>query len=361
MNPGLKYNNKRNFIWVDYIKGVACLFIVFVHFNNRFSAPAFSNIFAAGGRGVDVFFIISGFLTMISLNNKKDGETLIAWYRKRIVRLAPLYYIAIILSLIVFRSSGGGVEYWLGSQKKVTITNILAHFMFLHGLNPYYADSIIGVEWYIGILVLLYAVSPLIHKYITSLKRAIIFFFISYISSKVFVKVLLALIVGNAEIPDLYLWEHYIRSFSLFAMLPVYAIGILFFYLNQNHNVREFFENKIFRNVALVGSVIIFLFACNILLINRSEIWWLGFVLIFLSLNSAKALIGQKIFTVIGKYSYGIYLFHYSIVSKWNMYDVRYSIISWVFGLSVVVISAFLLSIFFTYLEKGIVMNFKCR
>ena len=118
MNPGLKYNNKRNFIWVDYIKGVACLFIVFVHFNNRFSAPAFSNIFAAGGRGVDVFFIISGFLTMISLNNKKDGETLIAWYRKRIVRLAPLYYIAIILSLIVFRSSGRGVEYWLGSQKK---------------------------------------------------------------------------------------------------------------------------------------------------------------------------------------------------------------------------------------------------
>ena len=88
----------------------------------------------------------------------------------------PLYYIAIIIGLYVY---GFGSRYYLGSHNGISILNIVFHFFFLHGLSPYYVNSIIGVEWYIGVLFILYLISPFIYNKIKSLENAVFLFGVS--------------------------------------------------------------------------------------------------------------------------------------------------------------------------------------
>lgn len=145
--------------WLDSLKGIAILSVVCVHNGVEGLESNISHqIISQMGSGVQLFFIISGYLAYFSLENyMKDREQTIweavKWVILKIIRLMPLYYLSIILSLLL---NGTGGRYWLGSLPQITGTNIIFHFLFLHGLNPYYVNSIIGggmVYWFAGLYV----------------------------------------------------------------------------------------------------------------------------------------------------------------------------------------------------------------
>lgn len=89
---------------VQYLRGIAAMMVVFHHARHEFGG-AMSVIF--GARGVEIFFVISGLVMMYSTRGgqlsagrplrERMGEAMLFW-KRRIVRVVPLYWIALFLS-----------------------------------------------------------------------------------------------------------------------------------------------------------------------------------------------------------------------------------------------------------------------
>lgn len=86
---------------LDGVRGVAILMVLFGHFyqNTWFNgslpkvAMVTGRVAGAGGWGVELFFVLSGFLiTGILLDTRESAGALRKFYTRRILRIFPLYY-----------------------------------------------------------------------------------------------------------------------------------------------------------------------------------------------------------------------------------------------------------------------------
>ena len=90
---------------LDALRGIAILFVTLHHFwpiSGPVSEYSFLTDFIhIGWMGVDLFFIISGFLICgILIDTKGDKNYLKNFYIRRTIRIFPLYYISIIILFI---------------------------------------------------------------------------------------------------------------------------------------------------------------------------------------------------------------------------------------------------------------------
>ena len=130
----------------------------------------------------------------------------------------PLYYVGMIVHLLVL----DGSSYWLGSLPGVSALNILSHVLFLHGFYPYFCNSILNVEWYIGVLAMLYIIAPLLHKYIKGLHQAVCVFLITLVLGNY-----LPLLENYSLIPDKYVWGNFVGNFNILAQAPAINFGVV--------------------------------------------------------------------------------------------------------------------------------------
>jgi exopolysaccharide production protein ExoZ len=91
---------------IQYLRGIAAMMVVFHHVRHVFGdVSGWTNF---GETGVDIFFVISGFIMayMTPLSRDKMADRLSDMRRfwlKRFIRIVPLYWIALPLSVVVLK------------------------------------------------------------------------------------------------------------------------------------------------------------------------------------------------------------------------------------------------------------------
>src|SRR5215472_16582843 len=83
---------------LDGVRGIAILLVIFHNESKIFPSLKLNSVFADGWMGVDLFFVLSGFLiTGILLDARGTEKYVVNFYARRCLRIWPLYF-----SLLVF-------------------------------------------------------------------------------------------------------------------------------------------------------------------------------------------------------------------------------------------------------------------
>lgn len=104
---------KREIVGIQYLRGIASVAVVFDHAAGMTAFPKYFGTMIAGGAllagkyGVDIFFVISGFIiTIVALKGKElvSVQTPKIFFLKRFVRIVPLMWVAV-LSYFLLRNA----------------------------------------------------------------------------------------------------------------------------------------------------------------------------------------------------------------------------------------------------------------
>jgi len=126
---------------VDSLRGIAALAVAWYHFTNGghlLTAGVLKSSGEFGWLGVEVFFVISGFIIPYSMFRsgyqlRSNGSTFIL---KRVIRLDPPYLLAIVMTIALAYASAA-VPAFRGSEPAFTGLQILSHFGYLTGSLGY--------------------------------------------------------------------------------------------------------------------------------------------------------------------------------------------------------------------------------
>jgi exopolysaccharide production protein ExoZ len=114
---------------IQYLRAIAALSIVFFHAKEQF--PGFQAVFPSNvsSGGVDIFFVISGFI-MVFITDKGDRDVpKFIW--NRIIRVAPLYWFYTLLTVFGYTIAAG-----LFRGGGLTFEHVILSMLFIPHYNP---------------------------------------------------------------------------------------------------------------------------------------------------------------------------------------------------------------------------------
>jgi peptidoglycan/LPS O-acetylase OafA/YrhL len=159
----------------DGLRGLAILLVCSGHY---FSVPGYGMVrlldgywFRLGWTGVDLFFVLSGFLIGGILQATRESERYFqTFYIRRGFRIIPLYYAWILLYLVLFTFGRGFLVARIGTMQGIDAP-ILAQFLFLQNLLPSLVTVIafwwFNTTWSLAVEEQFYLVAPLVVKYLS--------------------------------------------------------------------------------------------------------------------------------------------------------------------------------------------------
>jgi len=134
---------KKNLQLIQVLRGIASLLVVLFHITGNFSETYhqhwLGNIFLFGNSGVDIFFVLSGFI--ITYSNRQyitKPTSIIKFLKKRAIRVFPIYWVVItffIFLQIIFPT-------YYRTHYYLDIVNILNTYFLLLNHN-----MVNGVSW----------------------------------------------------------------------------------------------------------------------------------------------------------------------------------------------------------------------
>lgn len=308
---------QKRSISLDFIRALAIIFILVTHgagylVNNQM-VQIFSPYFASFGVGLFVF--LSGYVMYLSNKSFASNKEILIFYKKRILRIFPLYWIALLVFIIIF-----GVLMPIFAKSFVYSTdvmnfgvyNIIVHSLGLQILlSPAYATPILTL-YYVGLIVVFYLIYPFLIRFSNNIQE---FFLISMVPLIGFI-----VIRFFFNVIDDYFFKYYL----------IFILGIFYCYTvsSDNKNIKKFLilipiimgfslifdirniSNPYFGNSAIISDVINFA-AFDIVVISFCLIQF-EFSNLFIDDCTMKF---KNLISNIAFSSYAIYLFHRPILT----------------------------------------------
>jgi peptidoglycan/LPS O-acetylase OafA/YrhL len=137
----MSHSGSGRIIEIDTFRAWAILSVLFFHYFKEFF-PGGGSFFRFGWSGVDLFFVISGFVLYLQVirSYARGGKTDYARYlRNRALRIIPVYYASLFATVLLF------------GRDKLFTPGFLMHLSFLHIFDYKVAMSIQPLYWTLGV------------------------------------------------------------------------------------------------------------------------------------------------------------------------------------------------------------------
>lgn len=292
---------------LDGLRGLAILLVVIYH---NFG---FLHYFFFGWLGVDLFFVLSGFLiTDILLKTVEQPHYLRNFYMRRVLRIFPLYYLSLILFLILIPAlvSYFNVSYY--KEHQVWLWTYLQNWLYIFN-NPDKTNTL-NHYWSLAVEEQFYLVWPLVILLVRKYNRLLILLLMLLAAV-----ILLRLWIWNNHFPELSYFNLYtftridgicmgsmlallqrvsprfIKNYMPWVILSFAALNFVFYFINRGNQFS-------FPYLALIGySTFAMIFT---LLVNETV--------------SGETRIINQVFGIaplkfLGRISYGLYIFHWPV------------------------------------------------
>jgi peptidoglycan/LPS O-acetylase OafA/YrhL len=310
---------------INGTRGVAVLCVLFFHLEFF--------LFKGGFVGVDIFFVISGYLISKKIITKIQSSNFLfkEYFIRRLKRILPSYIFVITISFILI------IIIFIDTHYEYSIKEIFYSLFFLQ--NFYYWD----LSGYFG-LENLY--KPLLNTWSLAVELQFYFFFpflFMLLKRKIIILIIISLFFSVFYID---------RNFSYF-FLPTrffeFGVGILLFLFYQK-------KNEIQKNLY---SDFLFIFGISFLIISilyldsnkpfpgfYALIPCLGTAMIIISSKNSKYnyLLDNKFFNFFGNISYSLYLIHWPLIIFYKYFFIKINLN--IFDQTIV----FLFSVIFSYI-----------
>ena len=211
---------------IDGLRSLSIILVLFYHYEYYFLD---SNYFSGGYLGVDIFFVISGYLIfkIIYKEIKNNNFNYFIFLFKRARRILPVLLLAIIIfKILIFSNLIGQIE------KNNFINESIFSSLFISNIYYYYNDIGYGdIEqffkhtWSLGVEEQFYLFIPLLSLFIIAISKN----------------------------------KYFILAF--FILISFFSLGLASYYLGSNYNF--VFFNTLTRAWDLLLGVIVFLFEIN--------------------------------------------------------------------------------------------------
>lgn len=152
---------------LDGLRAAAILSVMCIHTASRFQFLHLDGAFAFGWIGVDLFFVLSGFLiTGILLDSGASKHYFRNFYARRILRIWPIYFLLIFIAFAVFPLISARQPYLMEHLPHET-RSAWVYLAFLQNLircgQP--NQLVLGVTWSLAIEEQFYLVWPLLVRF----------------------------------------------------------------------------------------------------------------------------------------------------------------------------------------------------
>ncbi|NQV27245.1 MAG: acyltransferase, partial [Rhodopirellula sp.] len=151
---------------LDGVRGIAILMVMSHHFTIIGSAnpveKAVSGVLQLGWAGVDLFFVLSGYLiTGILLDSKRSPHYYRNFYARRVLRIFPLYYAVVLLTFLVLPRLDGSLAQILSNTEGSIGWYITYLSNFAMSRGNHFGYGMLNVTWSLAIEEQFYLVWPL--------------------------------------------------------------------------------------------------------------------------------------------------------------------------------------------------------
>ncbi|MEW9624243.1 acyltransferase family protein [Rhodanobacter geophilus] len=278
---------------IHALRGLAAVAVVLFHFTQLTPVPVPESLrFVANdfAEGVYLFFVLSAFALMHS-TERHTGRPQWAktFFIKRFWRIAPLFYLILVLVVCWRLTSGGVVDPW----------QVFLNLTFTTAFLP--KDGMVPAGWTIGVEMLFYAIFPVLLLTVRTMRAAIVLSIVTMLATCAD-RILLFREYGS--------WA----NFMVPSNLCFFAFGILAYRIALSDHAAS-------RRIRQIAPIVSLAAIIGLLLVPESYplrggaalikiIWGLAFALLCTWRGVAKSHRGNPLMHYLGERSYSIYLLH---------------------------------------------------
>ncbi len=286
MTKGNNISQNIRLVELDALRGLAAIAVVLYHYTTRISEiyPDYSYSgfkFSHGNLGVQLFFLLSGFVIFLTINKKLSPTDFL---KKRAIRLYPSYIICVIATYLLV--STFGLE-----GREASLRDALINFSLMEGFIPgiKYVD---GAYWSLTVEITFYTFIALL-LYMGFMK-----FIFEVLCLWLATSFTLFLIVENTNYKLLeFFYQKTISNYSY-----LFIAGISFYFLSQKLS---------WRYLALLLSTLIFQYMSSD--ITTFIIVMILYILFWGAISQKLKFLSNNLFVFLGSISYSLYLIHQNL------------------------------------------------